>query len=108
MTTTVTMSEADLLDNTVELAHLFGWKCAHFRPAMTKHGWRTPVAADGKGWPDLVLCRDRVLFVELKSDIGKRTPEQEQWGDTLYHAGADYFVWRPADWTSGRIEEALR
>jgi hypothetical protein len=73
MPTTVvaTMAEAELLDNVIELAHLFGWRVAHFRPAMTKHGWRTPVSADGKGFVDLVLVRDRTIFVELKSTKGR-------------------------------------
>lgn len=35
----------------IELAHILGWTVAHFRPALTKHGWRTPVQADGAGFP---------------------------------------------------------
>lgn len=107
---------------TIDLAHVYGWKVAHFRPAMTSKGWRTPVGADGKGFPDLVLCKpgpseihgrwkfsepSDLLFVELKSDAGKVTPEQEEWIDALeYHA--ETRVWRPADWNDGTILATLK
>ena len=70
------MTETELQAAVIEVAHLFGWRCAHFRPAMTKHGWRTPVAADGAGWPDLLLCRERTIAVELKSAKGRLSLEQ--------------------------------
>ena len=110
MTTTAIaqMSEAGLLDSVIELAHLFGWRVAHFRPAMTKHGWRTPVSADGKGFPDLVLVRDRVLFVELKSAKGRLSDDQLDWAAALTNAGVEYHCWRPADWTGGTVERILR
>jgi hypothetical protein len=102
------MTEAELLDNVIALGHLFGWKIAHFRPALTKHGWRTPVSADGKGFPDLVLTRDRVVFAELKSHRGSLADEQVDWQHALVSAGAEYHVWRPDDWLDGSIEAVLR
>lgn len=91
------MSEADWQEQVIDLAHLYGWKVAHFRPARTDKGWRTPVAADGKGFPDLVLVRDRVLAVELKADGGKLTVEQRHWLDAFHDAGVEAAVWRPRD-----------
>lgn len=102
----VDISEAALLSHVLELAHMLGWKCAHFRAALTKHGWRTPVQGDGKGWPDLVLVRDRVVVAELKSDTGRLTPEQQTWLDRFTAAGIEAFVWRPDDLQ--RIAEVLR
>ena len=102
------MTETELQDNTIELGHLFGWKIAHFRPALTKHGWRTPVSADGKGFVDLVLVRDRVIFAELKSMSGKQTREQTEWMIALRASGAEYRLWTPQDWVSGTIEATLR
>jgi hypothetical protein len=92
------LTEKDWMRQVVDLARLLGWRVAHFRPAMTKHGWVTPVAADGKGFPDL-LCtrRGRLLVAELKSDSGKIAPEQEVWLEAFRAAGAEVFVWRPAD-----------
>jgi hypothetical protein len=106
--TAIRMSEQELSDNVIELAHLFGWRIAHFRPAMTKHGWRTPVAADGKGFPDLVMVKDRVLFLELKSHRGSLTDEQIEWQEALTDGGAEQHVVRPQDWVDGSVEALLR
>lgn len=107
-TTAVTMTEAQLSDSVIELAHLLGWRVAHFRPARTAHGWRTPVAADGAGWPDLTMVRgDRIVFAELKSRSGKLSGGQQVWLDALSAVGT-VCVWRPEHWTSGEIEAVLR
>lgn len=89
----------------IELAQLVGYRVAHFRPARTAQGWRTPVAADGAGFPDLVLVRERVLFVECKSERGRLTKDQEAWRDALLAAGAEWYEWRPNSWRE--IEETL-
>jgi hypothetical protein len=104
------MTEAELQDNIVTLAHLFGWKAAHFRPARTSQGWRTPVGYDGKGWPDLVLVRERVVYVEVKgsSASARLTPEQIAWREWLSDAGAEWHLWTPADWTESTVEAVLR
>lgn len=103
------MTEAELQDNVIELAHLFRYRVAHFRPARTAHGWATPVSADGKGFPDLVLCgRGRTIFAECKSMKGKQSSEQKEWMIAIRGARSLYFLWTPEDWVSGRIEEALR
>lgn len=61
---------------------------------------------DVRGWPDLVLARaGRVLFRELKTDVGKVSVEQQWWLDQLTAAGCDAGVWRPAD--RKRIEREL-
>ena len=107
-TATRSMSESELMSVVLETAALFGWRSAHFRPAMTAHGWRTAVSGDGKGWPDLILVRcDRLIAAELKSERGVLSAEQRVWLDVL-GAVAEVHVWRPADWTSGTIESVLR
>lgn len=92
----------------IDCAHTFGWRAAHFRPARTERGWVTPVAADGKGYPDLTLVGKRVIFSELKSARGKQTHDQKEWMVALRAAGAEFYVWSPADWLSGEIERILR
>jgi hypothetical protein len=84
----------------VETARLAGWRVAHFRPARTKYGWKTPVTADGAGWPDLVLVRPpRIIFAELKSEQGKVTPNQTEWLDVLrLLPQVETFLWRPSNW----------
>lgn len=95
--TLVDVSEAAFQAEVIELARMLNWRVAHFRPAQTTHGWRTPVAADGKGFPDLVLARDRVIYAELKSTSGRTTAEQDDWLDALRRAGQEAYLWRPAD-----------
>ncbi|MEN6370511.1 MAG: VRR-NUC domain-containing protein [Armatimonadota bacterium] len=90
----------------IDLAHYLGWTVAHFRPALTKKGWRTPVQADGKGFPDLVLVRERVIYAELKSDTNKPSPDQRDWLDKLNLAEQEVYIWRPRDWDE--IAEVLR
>lgn len=104
--TALAETEAQWQETVLETAHLFRWRVAHFRAARTKHGWATPVAADGKGWPDLVLVRDRIIYAELKSARGKLTDEQREWMIALRGAGAEFYVWTPADW--GQVQEVLR
>jgi hypothetical protein len=108
----VTMSEADLQQNIVDLAHLLGYKVAHFRPALMKQGgalvYRTPVAADGKGFPDLLLAKPgqpgRILVIECKSEKGQQSPEQLEW-ELAFKGCCDYYLFRPSDWD--RIVEVL-
>ena len=101
------LTEAHFMDQVTDLAALFGWDWAHFRPAQTLRGWRTPVSGPlGKGFPDLVLVRgSRLLFAELKRDGAKLTFDQARIHALLLPA-ADCYVWRPQDWDF--IETVLR
>lgn len=101
------ITERELQDQVIELARLFGWRSAHFRPARTAYGWRTAVQGDGKGWPDLIALRgDRCIAAELKTTRGKLTAEQQAWLDDWRAVGAEVFVWTPADLEA--IAEVLR
>lgn len=102
------VKEAELLACVLELAALRKWRTMHQRPGLTQAGhWRTAVQGDGKGFPDLVLCRERLILVELKSDLGRTTPEQQDWLFALSAAGVETHIWRPLHWTNGTIEEVL-
>ena len=99
-------TEADFTTWVIDTAHLYGWKCAHFRPARVmrkgKETWETPFSADGKGFPDLVLThpskRRPLWFIELKSETGKVSPEQKDWLWLLsVSPSAQAAVWRPSD-----------
>jgi hypothetical protein len=72
-------------------------------------GWKVYHTFDSrkstKGFPDLVLAKDRVLYRELKTNTGETTVEQEGWLEVLKRAGADAGVWRPRDWPA--IEREL-
>lgn len=105
------MTERELQTGVIEVARVFGWRVAHFRSVPVKRGptvrWQTPVQADGAGFPDLVLVRDRVLYVELKVGSNKLSPEQEAWLEALHDAGQEALVWTDRDWTEGIVETVL-
>lgn len=97
------ISEEEYQQQVIDLAHVYGWKVAHFRAARVAksrrnpRGWATPVAADGKGFPDLVLVRDRVIFVEIKGKKARLSNAQADWLVKLRMAKAEVYVWRPDD-----------
>jgi VRR-NUC domain len=101
-------TERDFTAQVIELAHLLGWRVAHFRPAMTARGWRTPVQGDGQGFPDLILVRrDRLIAAELKREKGGVVSEDQRWWLAAFDAaGLETAVWRPSDFD--RIAEDLR
>lgn len=103
------MSEGQLQSAVIEMARLLRWRVHHDRPARRSDGsWSTPVQGD-PGFPDLLLVRrGTVLAVELKSERGRLTTEQERWLAELGGAGVLVAVWRPEDLRSGRIERVLR
>jgi hypothetical protein len=86
------ITESQFQRQVLELARLHGWITAHFRPGMTRKGrWMTAVAGDGVGFPDLVLVRDRVIYAELKTDVGRIRVEQARWIKLLRRAGQEVF-----------------
>ncbi|MDQ6773831.1 MAG: hypothetical protein M3024_12725 [Candidatus Dormibacteraeota bacterium] len=93
-------TEDDLTGWILDVAHLCGWRVAHFRPARTKGGWRTAVQGDGAGFPDLILVRGtRLIAAELKRELPSHrpTPEQRVWLDTFASVrDCGSFVWRPS------------
>ncbi len=101
------LSEAALQSQVIDLAHVFGWLVAHFRPAQNRRGhWQTPVQADGAGWPDLVLVRERVIYAELKRVGEQPSAEQCMWLEALHNAGQEAYLWDERDWDA--IVESLR
>jgi hypothetical protein len=102
------VKEKDFQKSVIDLAQMLGWKVAHFRAARTKHGWATPVAADGAGFPDLCMMRaERTVFMELKaSGIRKVRPEQEDWHIVIRRTLCEMYVFNPLD--TDQILEVLR
>lgn len=102
----VALTETQWQEQVTGLAEHLGWSWVHFRPARTATGWATPVSGPlGKGWPDLVLVRERVIFVELKADQGRTSPAQWSVLEALKDAAAEFFVWRPIDFE--QVHETL-
>lgn len=98
----LTESEADLQQKAIDYLHLKGYHVAHFRPArVEKNGkvtWRTAVAADGMGFPDLCAVGKDIRFVEVKSHTGQLSEAQKEWLRVLALAGILWFVLKPENW----------
>lgn len=111
--TKIPMNETQLQKVVIDRAHDLNWRVAHFRPVrVQRHDgsvhYQTPVQADGAGFPDLVLVRERVIFAELKSDTGRLEAAQMDWMFALGQADAERYIWYPDAWRSGEIESVLR
>lgn len=93
-------AESGWQDTVVEYLRIHRYRVAHFRPARNgAGGWRTAVAYDGKGFPDIVAARDGLTLVaECKTNSGKLTRDQAEW---LLVLGG--MVWRPSDWLTIRL-----
>lgn len=93
------MPERVWLSEVVALAKAYGWLVYHALPAMNARGrWATHQMGDS-GFPDLMLVHAShgTLFVELKTNKGRLTVQQQDWLDTLHTAGNETDVWRPRD-----------
>lgn len=85
ITTRRPLTEAQFQRQVTDLAKTLGWRIYH--PVVSR--------LSVKGWPDLVLVRERVLYRELKAANKQTTPEQDDWLASLAAAGQDVGVWWP-------------
>ena len=90
------MREDALQAQVEQIARSLGWLVYH------THDSRRSAA----GFPDVVAVhprRGRIVWAELKSGKGRVSDAQHEWLDALTEAGAEVYVWRPADLLSGAI-----
>lgn len=87
-------------DVVIETARYLGWRVMHVRPIFDgkRKRWVTPTSADGEGYPDLTLVRERVVVAELKTGAAAATPAQMDWLRAFAAAGVEAYVWRDSDW----------
>lgn len=79
--------EKDWQRTVTDLAKQLGWIVYHtFNSRRSTHGF-----------PDLVLVRDRVVYLELKREKTRPTPDQVEWLRRLVAAGAEAYIARPRD-----------
>ena len=96
------VSECEFMANVKQLARFFGWRVFHNFDARRSD----------PGFPDLICVRDgHLLFMELKTEKGKATPEQDAWLRELRNVaifagqGVRAGLFRPSDMP--RIREML-
>lgn len=103
--TAVKVSEAEFTRTVIEYARFRRWLVNHQRPARTARGWRTAIQGDA-GFPDIIAVRlSRTVVAELKLPGNRATPAQKLWLAAFVAAGAEVFIWTPADWST--IERVL-
>src|SRR5438093_187268 len=90
----------------VQHLHKLAELIARFGRAAQAHPRRV-----NAGFPDWVLAHpghERVIYAELKTEIGRVSPEQRRWLDVLTASGHEVHVWRPRDLLRGDIRDVLR
>jgi VRR-NUC domain len=92
MVTAAHVTEAEFQASVIRFAELQRWAVYY-----TYDSRRSP-----PGFPDLVLCRDRLVFAELKTLRGRVRAQQLEWLARLRGAGAECYLWRPSQWSEIR------
>lgn len=93
------MSEAELQESVEETLDTFKWLWFHDEDPRRNNA----------GLPDLIAVRGgRLLMIELKRASGRVRPAQATWLGELEQTPIEVYVWRPADWHAGTIEDVLR
>lgn len=82
----VDVLEKDWQKQVRQLATLLGYKRAYHTHDSRK---------SDTGFPDLVLVRDRIIYLELKREKGRLTDTQREWVTALHQAGGEVYVVRP-------------
>ena len=91
------MTERAWLAQALRLAEVLGWR--------TYHTWSSKHSA--AGLPDvLAIRRPRVVWLELKSQRGRATPEQLAWIVAREACGQEVYIVRPLD--AERLARILR
>lgn len=81
------MTERELQTEVIRIAKAYNWEVY-----FTFDSRLSP-----RGFPDLVLVRERVIFAELKTETGRLSKEQIKWRKKLLEANAEYYLWREED-----------
>lgn len=90
-----TVSEKEFQSAVIREAKRLGWLVYHTFDSRCSE----------PGFVDLVCVRDRVLWLELKTQSGKLSAAQANWLDALTNAGQEAGCFRPGDW--GKLMELL-
>lgn len=106
------ISEKTYQKQITDLATMYGWSWRHIQDSrMTnKHGQQFG-DKDAAGLPDLLILRPpEMIVVEVKKELGKTTPLQDEWLALFDACGIDAFVSRPSnfDEIQARLTRARR
>ena len=75
---------------------LRGWRCIKMPPS---------IYTSGKGIPDLLCMRDGITaWIEVKTEKGRLSPQQQRFGQMVDDAGGLYIVARSVDFAVRTLE----
>ena len=77
--------EKEWQQQVVQLFRQLGWTAYHSHDSRRSQ----------PGFPDLVLVRERVIYLELKREKGSLSDKQRDWIRALVKADAEVYVVRP-------------
>ena len=98
------MTEGQLQSAIIKYAELMGWRIYHVTNVHKRLRSHT-----SEGFPDLHMVRGkRIVYAELKNATEERSDQQVLWAFAIHKTPAEYYLWRPADWMSGRVDEVLK
>ena len=95
ITSTLAASEAEWMVTVGKALDLTGWAWIHHRSGCRANGkWTTPTQGNSsKGFPDVVAIRPaRVLWIEVKTNRGRATPERKVWIERLRASGQEAHI----------------
>lgn len=88
MTLTEQQWDDQLFDQRTGLVPTLGWSLSYHTRRST---------GSVSGFPDRVLVRERIVWLELKKETGTMSSAQKRWALGLLDAGAELYVVRPSD-----------
>lgn len=81
------LTEKQWSSQVADLCQRLSWKRYH-----TFRSDRSPA-----GFPDETIVRDRLVFLELKTESGRLSDQQKDWLRALHAAKAEAYIVRPRD-----------
>jgi hypothetical protein len=86
------VSEAEWMVAIGDRLDYYGWTWHDTYPTRRTPGRWTPEHS-AKGVPDLICLRPpRVLWLEIKTETGRVTPQQEAWLEGLRQSGEEAYI----------------
>lgn len=93
------MGEAELMEAIRAIVADLGLHAFH--AADSRRSW-------GPGFPDLVIAGPGgCIFRECKTEVGRLSADQQQWGRALQAAGQRWGTWRPRQLLDGTVGREL-
>ena len=90
--------ESAIQSHIIQYMTMRNWFVMRLNSGMVENKYGGRIRLAPAGTPDLLLIKDgKILFIEVKSAIGKITPLQEEFAEKLRSYGAEVILSRGID-----------